>query len=535
MKRIFQNKKPIKLQTRIILLIFGVLIVALAVTSFMIASETADRTRKNQKEKVMNIASTVSHSKLVINKLTNPNHSRDIQSYTEAVQKDTDVDYIVVMDNNHKRRSHPIEARIGKSFVGNDEDRAFRGERYTSIAEGTLGKSMRAFIPVWNGNRQVGVVAVGLLLDNVEESVFRSQVIVYTGTAAGLIIGTIGAVFLSGRVKRTLHGLEPQEIGQLLQERDAMLASVREGIIAINEHDKIVVANEVAMDLFHRAGLSENPVGQQLSAFLPNSDLKRVLLERAAEYDQELSLNGIDIIVNIKPIIVNDHMAGTIATFRDRSELTSLVEQLTEARTYADTLRAQTHEFMNRLHVMSAMVHTESYSELEKFIDQISNHYHKEIGEISRLVKDPVLAGYIHNKLSQFRENGVDVEINGDRQLPQLGNTHQIHAIITLIGNLMDNANDAVAHNNERHVFITINYINKQFHFTIQDNGPGLTQVEKESIFEQGLSTKGKNRGYGLYLAKKALDELGGTFEINTQKGEGTVFDIIIPYKGDDV
>ncbi|GAB3043616.1 DcuS/MalK family sensor histidine kinase [Virgibacillus ainsalahensis] len=535
MKELFRNRKPIRLQTRIILLIIGVLSVALAVTSLLIASETADSTRENEREKVMNIASTVSQSQLVTEKLTDPDNSGEIQSYTKAVQEDTDVDYIVVMDNQHIRRSHPVEKRIGEYFVGNDEDRAFGGERYTSIAEGTLGKSMRAFIPVWNENKQVGVVAVGILLDNVNESVFRSQAMVYTGTAAGLIIGAIGAFFLSGRVKRTLHGLEPQEIGQLLQERDAMLASVREGIIAINKQNEIVVANNNAMDLFDRAELSKNPVGQQLESYLPNSDLKQVLLDQNIEYDQELSLNGINIVVNTRPIIVNNHMAGTIATFRDKSELTSLVEQLTEARTYADTLRAQTHEFMNKLHVISAMVHTESYKELEKYIDHLSDNYHSEIGAVSRLVKDPVLAGYIHNKLSQFRENGVDIEVNGDRQLPVLGNTEKVQAIITMIGNLMDNANDAVAHQLDRCVLITINHINKQFHFTIQDNGPGLTPFEKETIFNKGLSTKGSNRGYGLFLTKKALDELGGTLEVYSEKGEGTVFDVIIPYEGDNI
>ncbi|WP_068674054.1 DcuS/MalK family sensor histidine kinase [Oceanobacillus sp. Castelsardo] len=530
-----RNRKTFRLQTKIILLIIGVLCVALAVTSFLIASETADRARESQKEKVMNIAIAVSKTELVIHALTDLDNSREIQTYTKAVQEDTDVDYIVIMDSNRIRRSHPVEKRIGEYFVGNDEEPAFRGERYTSTAEGTLGKSMRAFVPISNGTEQVGVVAVGILLDNVEEAVFRSQIIIYVGTGAGLIIGAIGAVFLSRRVSRSLHGLEPQEIGKLLKERDAMLASVREGIIAMNEKNEIVVANHTAMDIFHRAGLTGNPIGQQLDSYLPNSDLTKILLEQNIEYDQELSLNNIDIIINTNPIYVQEMMVGIIATFRERSELDLLAEQLTEARTYADTLRAQTHEFMNRLHVMSAMVHTRSYKELETYIDQISTSFQREIGEVSRLVKDPVLAGYIHNKLSQFRESGIEVELNGYRQLPVLKNTKKIQAIITIIGNLIDNANEAVAYQSKRNVQITINYIDGNFHFSIQDNGPGLAPSEKETIFKKGISTKGRNRGYGLYLVKKSLDELGGTLEIYSEEDEGTVFDLIIPYEGDNV
>lgn len=531
----FRNRKTFRLQTKIILLIMGVLFVALAVTSFLIASETAERTRENQNEKVMNIATAVSKTELVINKLTDPDNSREIQTYTKAVQEETDVDYIVIMDNKHIRQSHPVETRIGEYFVGNDEELAFQGERYTSTAEGTLGKSMRAFVPIRNGTEQVGVAAVGILLDNVEEAVFRSQVIVYVGTGIGLVIGAVGAIFLSRRVNRSLHGLEPQEIGQLLQERDAMLASVREGIIAINEENEIVVANDTALDIFHHAGLSGNPIGQQLDSYLPDSDLKKSLLNHHIVYDQELSLNHIDIVINIKPIFVNERTVGIIATFRERAELDLLVEQLTEARTYADTLRAQTHEFMNRLQVISAMIHTGSYKELETYIDQISTSFHREIGEVSRIIKDPVLAGYLHNKLSQFRENDVEVELIGDQPLPILKNTNKIQAIITIIGNLIDNANEAVAFQSERKVYMTINYIDKNFHFAIQDNGPGLTQSEKETIFKKGSSTKGRDRGYGLYLANKSLDELGGTLEIYSEKDEGTVFDLIIPYEGDKV
>ncbi|GGB44453.1 two-component system sensor histidine kinase DcuS [Lentibacillus populi] len=535
MRNFFRNRKPIRLQTWIMLLIVSVLMIALTITGLLIGNETAQKTRESQREKAMNIASAVSQTQSVIDGLVNLDSSGEIQSYTKAVQEDTDVDYIVVMDNQHIRRSHPVEERIGQYFVGNDEDRAFQGERYTSVAEGTLGKSMRAFTPVWNEGEQIGVVAVGILLNNVEDTVFASQIIVYIGIAAGLVAGAIGAVLLARRVKRILHGLEPSDIVQLLQERDAMLASVREGIIAINKHAEIVVANHAAMDLFRRAGLAENPIGKQVDAYLPPSDLTQVLLDQNIEFDQEQKLNGIDIIVNTKPVIVNDHIAGIIATFRDRSELTSLVKQLTDTRTYADTLRAQTHEFMNKLHVMSAMVHTESYKELEEYIGYISDNYHKEIGAVSRLVKDPVLAGYLHNKLSQFRENGVVVELNGDRQLPLLKNTKKMEAIITMIGNLSDNANEAVAQQADRRVLITINYINGQFHFTIQDNGPGLTPSEKEAIFEKGRSTKGKTRGYGLFLTMQALKVLDGTLEVSSEKGEGTVFDVIIPYEGGNV
>src|SRR5699024_6863205 len=225
--KLSRKRKPIRLQTWIMLLVCVVLIIALSVTGILIASEMGEKTRENQAENVMDIARVVSHSREVIAGLSGDMQMQTtkIQAYTAVVQEDTNVDYIVVMDNDHIRRSHPVEEKIGQYFVGNDEDRAFQGEQYTSVAEGTLGESMRAFMPIWNENEQVGVVAVGILLDKVEDAVFASRYIVYIGTAAGIVIGGIGAVLLARRVKQTLYGLEPREIAQLFQERNAMLAS----------------------------------------------------------------------------------------------------------------------------------------------------------------------------------------------------------------------------------------------------------------------------------------------------------------------
>ncbi|HLS09622.1 DcuS/MalK family sensor histidine kinase [Lentibacillus sp.] len=533
--KLSRKRKPIRLQTWIMLLVCVVLIIALSVTGILIASEMGEKTRENQAENVMDIARAVSHSREVIDGLSGDMRTTKIQAYTAVVQEDTNVDYIVVMDNDHIRRSHPVEEKIGQYFVGNDEDRAFQGEQYTSVAEGTLGESMRAFMPIWNENEQVGVVAVGVLLDKVEDAVFASRYIVYIGTAAGIVVGGIGAVLLARRVKHTLYGLEPREIAQLFQERDAMLASVREGIIAINEKNEIVIANNAAKDLFHRAGLSGNPLGQPVESYLPSSALRQELLNQKAEYDQEQQLNGIHIIVNIMPVVSGNETVGTIATFRDKTEVTSLAEQLTDAKAYADTLREQTHEFMNKMHVISAMIQTESYEELDAYINYISDNYQQEVGAVSRLVKDPVLAGYLLNKFNQFRNNGVTVELSGEQPLPILKNTKKMEWVITMIGNLSDNAMEAVADQEDKHVLITMNYIDKQIHFSIQDNGTGLTPSEREAIFQKGTSTKGSNRGYGLFLTKRALDELGGVLEVTSEKGEGTVFDIIIPDEGDNV
>ncbi|MFB5663291.1 DcuS/MalK family sensor histidine kinase [Alteribacillus sp. HJP-4] len=534
MKAHKRKRKPIKLQTWITLLVCVVLIVALSATGVLIGRDTAEKTRNAQTEKTMDISLAVSRAPIVTEGLAQTIPSARIQEYTKEVQRDTRVEYIVVMDMNGIRQSHPVEERIGQYFVGDDEGPAFDGESYSSIAEGTLGESLRSFVPITDSEgEQLGVVATGILLDQVESAVFDSQRVIYIGSSIGLMVGVIGAVLLARRIRKTLYNLEPHEIARLLQEREAMLDSVREGIVAIDGEGKIVVANDAALSFFRKVGIMKNPIGEEIQTMLPDSRLKNVLLREEAEYDQEQKLNGMDILVSRVPVISEGQVVGAIATFRDKSELQSLVEQLTGAKHYAETLRIQTHEFMNKLHVISAMVFTESYQELDEYIKHLSSTYQKEIGSVSKIIKDPVLAGYFLRKFHLLEENDVRVTLNGDHPLPILEHTEKMDHLITVIGNLINNAYEAIQHQEEKHIKMTLNYINNQLVLEIKDNGPGLTKKEQEHLFEKGTSTKGENRGYGMYLTDKALGVLGGELTVSSEPHKGTSFKVTIPYKGE--
>ncbi|PIC94799.1 hypothetical protein CSV69_15005 [Sporosarcina sp. P26b] len=225
------NKRPISMQVWLTALVGLVVFVSLAVTGFLIGGSAADRARDTQSEKAMNIAITISHTQSVIDGLTGKGPIEEIQAFTQSVQDETQVEYIVVMNTERIRQSHPVAERIGQYFVGGDEDLAFDGEQYTSMATGTLGKSMRAFVPIWSEGQIIGVVAVGIMMDNVRSAVLESVNSSFIGIGFGLLIGLVGAILLARKVKRTLFGLEPGEIAQQLREREAMLEAVRDGII----------------------------------------------------------------------------------------------------------------------------------------------------------------------------------------------------------------------------------------------------------------------------------------------------------------
>ncbi|ANA79609.1 DcuS/MalK family sensor histidine kinase [Paenibacillus glucanolyticus] len=528
---IFSNR-PYKLKTLIILLVTVVLAVSLILTGILIANDYATTTQRNLEDKAKAIASAVGHTSTTLESLRNGSYGGSVQTYTKDVQADTNIEYIVVMDMNSIRLSHPNEEMIGRRFVGGDEGPALAGESYTSVALGTLGESMRAFVPIWDGAEQVGAVAVGMAKDKINDAVFHSQKIILFGMSIGLAAGLVGALLLAQKVKNTMHGLEPAEISKLLEEKEVMLASVREGVVAIDEKGIMVVANPAARDIFKRAGLGVDPIGKNVQEIMPESKLQEVLIHQRAEMDQPQKLNNLEIVVNCVPVKAAGKLVGALATFRDKRELTSMLEQLSGAKNYAESLRVHTHEFMNKLHVISAMVHTESYKELLEYIKQISNYYQKDVGWVSNYVKDPVLAGYLLNKLTFLQGHDVKVTLTGQEAWPSIARSEVLDALTTIIGNSLDNAYEAMAGQEEKEITVELSSTKDGWlEWTVRDNGPGLSEELPGEWIRKGSSTKGEGRGYGMHLIHKAAADTDGTVHISSRKGDGMKLTVRIPYQ----
>ncbi|MCH5584840.1 DcuS/MalK family sensor histidine kinase [Shimazuella sp. AN120528] len=525
------NKKPINLALMIALFVSIVLTMALSVTGILIGKKISDHTEKTLSEKAMTTAQIVAHSSVVIEALEGKRKDADIQSFTSEIQRITGVRFIVVMDMHHIRKSHPDKKEIGKRFVGKDEVKAMNGKSYISIAKGTLGRSLRAFVPIRNSTgKQVGVVSVGILLNQVKTAIAQSTRIIYIGIGFGLLIGIVGALGLARKVKRILFGLEPFEIANLLQERNAMLESVREGILAINRQGDIVIANAEAIRMFQKVGYHDRPIGENVENYMPDFRLSNVLKSGIPEYDQEHKLNGMVFVVNRVPIKVDNQVIGAIATFRDKTELKKLVTQLSGVKLYAEALRVKTHEFMNKLHVILGLVQMKQYDRLTSFIQNITDHYQLEIDSVSKLVKEPILAGFFLSKLSYAREHGVKLTIFGDGTLPLSKNPKIIDDIVTIIGNLIDNAIESSENSSKKEVDVFLEYDGMIFSITVKDSGGGIPEDLHENIFKKGLSTKGENRGYGLFLVQRNVENLHGTLSFSSNE-EGTLFIVKLPYQ----
>ncbi|MEH7305471.1 DcuS/MalK family sensor histidine kinase [Neobacillus drentensis] len=525
-------KLKLRLQTTITLLVCIVVVMALFVTEILITNRISQETRKVQEEKATDIARIVAQSSIVIMGLQNKKAEKDIQSFANDLKRSTHVEFIVVMDMNGLRKSHPNRHLLGLHFVGGDEGPVLKGKEHISTAKGTLGLSLRSFVPVFDEkNKQIGAVAVGISLEKVNQAIAQSRKIILIGVGVGILVGVLGALFLARKIKAILFGLEPSEVAKLLEERSAMLQSTKEGILAVDQVGITTLVNNEGVRLLQIAGVDGPFLGRKIDDYMPNSRLSTVLVTGEALLDQEQEINHITVLTNRVPVIVKGKIVGAIATFREKTEIKELAEQLTGVKLYAEALRTQSHEFMNKLHVISGLIHMKDYQMVSSYITKIVNHQQSEVEFVVSRFKDPVLAGFILGKLSFARENGCELIIAGEGFLPEPLHQETTHEVVTILGNLIDNALDAVADCPLKKVTLRFDYYDETLVLEVHDTGPGIDEEVRNSLCVKGYSTKGENRGIGLFLVQRSLEKLAGKVEIYSQKGKGSTFIVTFPYK----
>ncbi|WP_379160420.1 DcuS/MalK family sensor histidine kinase [Paenibacillus sp. sgz5001063] len=530
------KKKDYGLRTKVTVMVSAVVMLIMIVLYIIFRNQIIPQTRHALEDKAITIARTIALMPLVSEGLSE-GRSKEIQAYTSKITRRNDIMFVVVIDMNSIRYSHPDPSKIGKTFVGGGQEIALRGEEGISEGEGLLGKSLRAFVPVYdNRGSQVGVVVVGLSMERVHRLIRQNEWTIIAILLSGAVLGAGGAMVLARKIKQMMFGMEPSDISKLLQERSAMLQSTREGIIAVDDQARITMINVEAERLLGTAGITGNTVNRHIADYWPELRLEQVLFSGEARQDQDLELNGISILANSVPIRVNGQIAGAIATFRDKTELAVLAERLSGISVYADALRAGAHEYMNKLHVIMGMTHMGLYDDLQQYISGTVINHQNEIGSITRHIKDPVMAGFLLGKLSRAREAGIELQLAEDGYLPESADPQVMHELITITGNLLDNAMEILEGCSLKNIELAFHYDRERLICTVSDSGPGIPEALREQIFVQGFSTKGEHRGIGLYLVRKSVEKLHGRLEILPGVERGTTFmvDVLYAVKEDE-
>ncbi len=477
------------------------------------------------------IARTVAQIPEIQDHIEHRNGYTVIQPIAERIRLSTQTEYIVILDMEKIRFSHPLQERIGQEFYGQDAEPAFESEEIVSRATGVAGPSIRAFSPIYidEGTTQVGVVLVGILSPSLTELLGAIGTDISFSLMAGLLAGIAGSFLLAKNIKKIMFNLEPTEIARMLEERTAVFHSIEEGIIAINQENRISVMNNIAKRIF---GIRENPLGKEITKVIPDSWLPVTAKTGVPEYNQVRTINNTTILVNRIPIWVRGQVIGAVATFRDKTEAYRMAEELTGVKDFIDALRVQNHETINKLHTIAGLIQLDKEEEALDFIFKEIEKQQEITSFLTENIKDYSVAGLILGKYNRAQELKVNFQIDRQSRLHRLPRHLDSSAMIVIIGNILENAFEAVIAKPqaERQVKFSLRDEKDKLILDVQDTGKGIDPAIRPEIFKKGFTTKNKaGHGLGLPLVKAYVENSGGTIRLDSQQGEGTRITIEVP------
>ncbi|EGQ5283583.1 two-component system sensor histidine kinase DcuS [Enterobacter hormaechei] len=521
------RKRPMKLNTLVTLMVCAIIGSVLLVVFALYSVQITRATRDDVKDTALGIARTLADSPDIKRGLMASPQAGIIQPIAQAVTKRNDLLFTVVTDLRGIRYSHPNEALLGLHFIGDDLTPALAGKENVSVNRGALAEALRVFTPVYDERHdQIGVVVVGISLNKVEDQIARGRLNAVWTILFSVLMSSLAIWGLVRVLKRILFGLEPYEISALFEQRQAMLQSLREGVMAVDIHGRVTMINHTAREiLLLTSGEHSESSSEPLLA-----SLREVSRTGIARQDQEIGCNGRLLLCNMVPVKSQNQVIGAISTFRDKTEISQLMQRIDGMVNYVDALRSHTHEFMNKLHVILGLLHMKRYDKLEEYIIQTAQNYQTDIGAIQRKVKSPVIAGFLLGKINRAKEAGVTLTLAEESQLPDTTNEEQVAVLITVLGNLIENALDAMVGQPDGEIGLLLHYQNGWLSGEVSDDGPGIDPERLESIFTKGYSTKGENRGVGLFLARQQIQNLGGDITVESEPGVFTQFFVQIPW-----
>ncbi|PIF22454.1 sensor histidine kinase [Candidatus Pantoea floridensis] len=528
------RKQPMKLNTLVTLMLSAVIVLVLLSVHMFYFFQIGASTRAQLEDKAMAVARTLADSPEIQRALAYPPNGTRIQPIAKAVEESNNLLFITVTNMDGIRYSHRNPELIGKHFIGEDIEPALHGHENVSVNQGSLAKALRVFTPVFNAqHQQIGVVAIGISLDAVTVQINQSRWSILWTIFIGTLAGAIGTFVLVRVLKRILFGLEPYEISTLFEQRQAILNSLKEGVVAMDDQAQVTLVNQAARSLLNDPMASGMMSGDRIyDASVINDHLQHVLHNGRARRDEELNVNGRVLLSNTVPVRNQGRIIGAVCTFRDKTEISQLMQRLTGMVNYVDALRERSHEFMNKLHVILGLLHMKNYAQVEAYILKTANNYQTEIGFLLDKIKSPVIAGFLLSKINRASDCGHRLTISDASFLPDSGNEQQMAALITVIGNLIENALDALSEQVEGEIHVMLHYQNGWLTCEVSDDGPGIEAERLNTIFEKGFSTKGENRGVGLFLLKQQTENLGGSVSVESEAGIFTQFLVQLPWDG---
>lgn len=499
--------------------------VAVLATGLFLAP-LSDQLDDQAMRRALAIAQTTAQQPQVAEELrtTRPTTDGPVQTEAERIRKATQAEYVVVMDRQGVRWSHTDPSRIGE-VVSTDPGQALAGRDVMEIDDGTLGRSARGKVPLRDaGGDIVGAVSVGIAYDSVRARLVHAIPGLFAYAGGALAVGALAAWLISRRVQRQTRDLAFSDIAGLLAEREAMLHGIREGVVALDRGGRMRLLNDEAQRLLN---LGAEAVGRSPDEALGSGRTADVLAGRVTGTDL-LTVRGQRVLVaNRMP--TDD--GGAVATLRDRTELEQLGRELDSTRGLIDALRAQDHEHANRMHTLLGLLELEMYDDAVEFVGEVVGDHRVTAEQITERIQDPLLAALLVGKATVAAERGVTLWVSDRTLLPD--RLVDPRGLVTIVGNLVDNALDATAGTSHARVEVELRAQGRAATLRVRDTGPGIPAEHRELVFTAGWSTKEppahRRRGIGLSLVRRLAERQGGSATVDAAHGGGAEFVVVLP------
>lgn len=521
-----------RLSTQVVIMQVAILVVTMA-AGFGIVQWNLKRQLYTQYEnRSLTLAQTLASQPAIVAAVVHGPPGGAAQRLAMAARHRTGALFVVLTNAQGIRYSHPNPALIGQPVQDDPEpadSESFRtGQPYLGIQHGTLGLVAAGKMPLWYRGKLSGEVSVGFAMGDINTAMARDLPSLGGYMLAVLALGVLAALGLARRLKRQTFGLELGEIAGLLQEREAMLHGIREGVLGYDRNERVILANDAARRLLR---LPPDFLGRPLGELLPAGRLGDIVRGEISGSDLLVLVNDRLLVANRKPIKL-DHRRhlGWVVTFHDQTESEALKRELDEAIGLTEALRAQSHEFANRMHTLVGLVELGEYDEAIRFVTDVSETRDALTEQLKAAFRDPKLVALVLAKSALADERGVQLRVAGDCHVA--ADITDILPVLTVAGNLIDNAIEATAQApGPRWVELTVVSAGAKMLIRVRDSGPGVPEEMRDEIFTDGFTSKssptGARRGLGLALVRQLTERRGGMVSVG--RDGGAVFTAVLP------
>lgn len=504
-----------KLKNKITLMTLIIIILIVSLLSAFSLNTEIREIRKRLEIDLVRMSIILASNPIIQHNIGEEKGHEIINVYAEVMRQKTEVDFIVVTDMNAIRYSHTNAEKLGKPFSNSSINRAINnGDTYVEESKGVKGVTIKAFTPVISGGNQVGVVCVGVKKDYIAKAYKNFIIKMIPFILVVVAIGFIAAIVLSRNIKKQIYGLEPEEIAQLLKEREVIIDGITDGLIAISKLGKITLVNEKAKELL---GIDDSCINKDISNLHHKilNKFNEVIESKSPIINLEQKLNDkVTIVSNYSLLENNGAILGAIMTFKRMDDVSVLIEMLAGVEKLNWDLRAQNHEFMNKLQTISGLIQLDRYKEALEYI-HITTIKRNEIIKTLDNIKVVSIAALLLAKLEKAEEAKISMNIDSESNLKTLPKGINEIELGCIIGNLLENSIEALKGKKDGEIKIKIDQEDK-LKIIVSNNGEEISKETRAKIFLRGYSTKGDNRGLGLSNICEIIYGASGELSLNS-------------------